>query len=89
MAHFKSDVVFLTNDDPGVEWPDDIIKDCVAGLPQDVVDRYASASYPYLQVGGGGPAALLPRCKLCSLSGGREPRMDVCVWMVGRGAHAV
>lgn len=49
MAHFKADAVYVTNDSPGTEWPNDIIADMVAGLPDDVLNKYASSSYPWLQ----------------------------------------
>lgn len=29
MAHFKADAVYVTNDSPGVDWPNDIITDMV------------------------------------------------------------
>ena len=51
MAHYKADAVYLTNDSPGVVFPNDIINDMVAGgLPQEVVDKHAGSAYPYFQV---------------------------------------
>ena len=43
MAHFKAEFVFLTNDSPGVAWPNDIINDMVAGLPDELLNRCVSA----------------------------------------------
>lgn len=52
-AHFKAEAVFLTNDSPGVEWPNEIINDMVSGLPEDVLNKHMGSVYPYFQVGAG------------------------------------
>lgn len=49
MAHYKSDVVIFTNDSPGLSYPDTIIADIVAGMPQEILGRHAGAYYPWLQ----------------------------------------
>jgi UDP-N-acetylmuramyl tripeptide synthase len=49
MAHFKSDLVFLTNDSPGADLPDEIISDIVAGFPDDVLARHAGSYHGWLQ----------------------------------------
>ena len=43
MAHFKAESVFLTNDSPGVAWPNEIINDMVAGLPDELLNRHVGA----------------------------------------------
>lgn len=48
-AHFKADVVFFTNDSPGLDAPPEIIQDIVNGLPQEVLARHAGSYFPWLQ----------------------------------------
>ena len=49
VAHFKAEAVFLTNDNPGRGFPDEIIADIVSGLPEEVHSRHAGSVYPWLQ----------------------------------------
>ena len=49
MAHFKADVVFFTNDSPGLDPPATIVQDMVNGLPEEVLGRHAGSYYPWLQ----------------------------------------
>jgi len=49
VAHFKSDMVFFTNDNPRSEEPNNIISDIVSGLPSEVKDRHAGSVFPWLQ----------------------------------------
>lgn len=49
VAHYKSDFVFFTNDNPRTEEPNDIISEIVAGLPVDIRDRHAGSVFPWLQ----------------------------------------
>ena len=49
IAHYKSDIVIFTNDNPRTEDPSDIIAEIVAGLPTEVKDRHAGSVYPWLQ----------------------------------------
>ena len=49
LAHYKADVVFFTNDSPGLDAPSEIISDIVSGLPEDVLARHAGSYYPWLQ----------------------------------------
>lgn len=39
VAHFKADAVYVTNDSPGVDWPNDIITDMVGGWVDREKDR--------------------------------------------------
>uniref|UniRef100_A0A1D1ZZJ8 Mur ligase central domain-containing protein n=1 Tax=Auxenochlorella protothecoides TaxID=3075 RepID=A0A1D1ZZJ8_AUXPR len=48
-AHAGADVLFLTNDSPGRDWPDRIISHVVAGFPEAVRHRNLGAAYPWLQ----------------------------------------
>ncbi len=45
VAHERSDVVIITNDSPRTEDPGGIVRDVVAGLPDDVVNTYAGYAY--------------------------------------------
>jgi UDP-N-acetylmuramoyl-L-alanyl-D-glutamate--2,6-diaminopimelate ligase len=49
VAHFKADVVFFTNDSPGLDAPSEIIQDIVNGLPEEVLARHAGSYFPWLQ----------------------------------------
>eukprot|EP00889_Picochlorum_renovo_P007758 jgi/Picre1/34788/NNA_002254.t1 len=49
MSHFKADIVFLTNDSPGVCPPDRIINDIVSGMPEEVTGRHAGSYHNWLQ----------------------------------------
>jgi UDP-N-acetylmuramyl tripeptide synthase len=48
LAHFKSDIVILTNDNPRREAPEKIIQDIVAGFPPEVTEAYPGSVYNYL-----------------------------------------
>lgn len=48
IAHFKSDLVYITNDNPRSEAPDSIIQDIVSGFPKDVTDAYPGSVYNFL-----------------------------------------
>jgi UDP-N-acetylmuramoyl-L-alanyl-D-glutamate--2,6-diaminopimelate ligase len=48
-AHFKADIVFFTNDSPGLDAPSEIIQDIVNGLPEEVLARHAGSYFPWLQ----------------------------------------
>ncbi len=39
VVHFKADAVYVTNDSPGVDWPNDIITDMVGGWVDREKDR--------------------------------------------------
>ncbi|GAX74661.1 hypothetical protein CEUSTIGMA_g2109.t1 [Chlamydomonas eustigma] len=45
VAHAKSDFVIMTNDSPRREPPEQIIQDMVAGLPDEVVNKYSGYVY--------------------------------------------
>lgn len=47
--HAGADLLFLTNDSPGADWPDRIVADVMAGLPREVRDRNPGVPYPWLQ----------------------------------------
>jgi len=49
IAHLKSDVVILTNDNPRSEAPDQIIADIVAGWPEDILLQHSWFQYPWYQ----------------------------------------
>jgi len=49
IAHFKSDIVIITNDNPRSELPEEIIKEIVAGWPDDILLRYNWFLYPWYQ----------------------------------------
>ena len=49
IAHYKSDLVFFTNDNPRTEEPNEILSEVVAGLPSKVKDRHAGSVFPWLQ----------------------------------------
>lgn len=49
VAHYKSDVVFFTNDSPGEYLPNRIISDVVAGMPEEILGRHAGSHFPWLQ----------------------------------------
>jgi hypothetical protein len=49
MAHFKADLVFLTNDSPGGDLPDEIISDMASGFPDDLLARHSGAFHNWLQ----------------------------------------
>lgn len=47
--HKHADIVFLTNDSTGADWPDRIINHITAGFPVEIKRKYAGAAYPWLQ----------------------------------------
>ncbi|CAG9460957.1 unnamed protein product [Pedinophyceae sp. YPF-701] len=49
IAHYKSDLLILTNDNPRTESPSEIIADIVAGFPDDILGRHQGSVYPWLQ----------------------------------------
>jgi len=49
IAHYKSDIVILTNDNPRGESPEKIINDIVIGWPDDVLLRHSWFIYPWYQ----------------------------------------
>jgi len=49
VAHYKSDIVILTNDNPRSESPKDIIRDIVAGWPDALLLRHSWFIYPWYQ----------------------------------------
>lgn len=49
MAHYKADVVIFTNDDPGVQYPNDIIADMMGSLPDEIISRHTGSVYSWLQ----------------------------------------
>ena len=46
VAHYKSNIVILTNDSPGDENPADIVNDIVTGFPDDLLEDNAAKAYP-------------------------------------------
>jgi UDP-N-acetylmuramyl tripeptide synthase len=56
IAHYKSDVVIISNDNPKGEEPGSIIKDIVAGWPDDILLRHAWFLFPWYQDIGRLPA---------------------------------
>lgn len=55
VAHAKSDIVIITNENPRNEDPAKIVQDIVAGLPDDIVNRYSAYAYPPFQDQGRTP----------------------------------
>lgn len=49
IAHYKADIVILTNDNPRTEAPDAIIQDIVSGFPEEITQRHPNSVYNYLQ----------------------------------------
>ena len=51
LTHAKADVLFLTNDNPGPDFPDRIVADVVSGLPPSAVDLNFPQlhTYPFMQ----------------------------------------
>lgn len=49
IAHFKSDMVIVTNDNPRREKPDQIIRDIVAGWPEKVRKAHGWMLHPWHQ----------------------------------------
>lgn len=49
IGHYKSDVVIITNDNPGLESPCNIIKDIVAGWPDDLLLQQSWYLFPWYQ----------------------------------------
>eukprot|EP00884_Botryococcus_braunii_P000647 jgi/Botrbrau1/10583/Bobra.0358s0006.1 len=45
VAHYKADIVILTNDNPRHERPNDIIADIVSGYPDKILERNAQMSF--------------------------------------------
>jgi UDP-N-acetylmuramoyl-L-alanyl-D-glutamate--2,6-diaminopimelate ligase len=48
IAHYKADVVILTNDNPRTEAPEEIIEGIVEGFPEEIVDAYPETTYDFL-----------------------------------------
>eukprot|EP00892_Ulva_mutabilis_P010952 jgi/Ulvmu1/8229/UM041_0038.1 len=48
IAHYKADIVILTNDNPRSEPPEEIIDDIVDGYPEEVRNAYEPSSYDYM-----------------------------------------
>lgn len=49
IAHYKADIVVVTNDNPRTEDPAAIIQDIVAGFPEKVVNKHPWNTYDWLQ----------------------------------------
>lgn len=70
IAHYKADVVILTNDNPRTEAPEDIIDDIVDGFPEEITKRFDTSTYNFLvDVGRVPPVCLshwvaMPACLL-------------------------
>lgn len=48
IAHYKADIVILTNDNPRTEPPEEIIDDIVDGYPDEVRNAHEPSSYDYM-----------------------------------------
>jgi UDP-N-acetylmuramyl tripeptide synthase len=49
VVHHKSDIVILTNDNPILELPDEIIRDIIAGWPDKILLKNSWFLYPWYQ----------------------------------------
>lgn len=48
-AHFKADIVIVTNDNPRGEDSGAIVQDIVSGFPEDILNRFTWNTYDWLQ----------------------------------------
>ena len=62
IAHYKADVVILTNDNPRTEPPEDIIDDIVDGFPEEITQRFETTTYNFLVDVGRVPPVRFPGC---------------------------
>lgn len=61
IAHYKADIVILTNDNPRSEAPEDIIDDIVDGYPDEIRNAFEPSSYDYMVDVGRVPPVCLYR----------------------------
>ena len=91
VAHYKADVVILTNDNPRGEAPHEVVADIVSGFPDSVLADNAAAAYPpgFLQDPGRVDEAALEFLWAAAREHGRhvcEDRWMAIRWAVGTAA---